>query len=118
MRAKAPVAAGLVGLAALLWLDGWLGSAPGSRSVEPSGKPPPEMARALDGAVRDLAARADAFAAAPDVVRALSGGGIAVVALPSLGEGSLSRTSRSFQERRALDNSVFSTQPRLRVSAG
>src|SRR6266540_3070779 len=61
MRAKAPVAAGLVGLAALLWLDGWLGSAPGSRSVEPSGKPPPEMARALDGAVRDL-----------------SGGGIAV----------------------------------------
>src|SRR6266540_2862067 len=55
MRAKAPVAAGLVGLAALLWLDGWLGSAPGSRSVEPSGKPPPEMARALDGAVRALA---------------------------------------------------------------
>lgn len=44
----------------------------------PGDRPPAELARALDRALRDLASRADAFAAAPDVTRALSGGGIAV----------------------------------------
>jgi signal transduction histidine kinase len=78
LRARAPLAALFVGLAALLWLDGWVFPGRSPRVETPADKPPAELARALDGAVRDLAARADAFARAPEVARSLSGGGIAV----------------------------------------
>ena len=74
---RTPLAAGIVGVAALLWLDGWtvpIGRTPAS----PAARPPPELARGLESAVADLAARAGAFAAAPDVALALGGGGIAV----------------------------------------
>ncbi len=62
-------------VAALAWLDGWVGPA---LAPARSGSPPDELRRAVEGAAKDLAARTQAFARNPDVARSLEGGGIAV----------------------------------------
>ncbi len=77
MRVRAPVAALVVGVAALLWLDGWIPSQT-PPAVRPGERPPAALAEALAGVSRDLQLRAEAFASAPDVARALGGGGIEI----------------------------------------
>jgi signal transduction histidine kinase len=58
----------------LLWLDGWIRV---PRSA-PSSLPPAAVGRALSEVAADLALRAGALAADPEVARSLEGGGIAV----------------------------------------
>jgi signal transduction histidine kinase/HAMP domain-containing protein len=69
------VAALLVGLACLPWLDGWA-VLPGTAT--PAAAPPPELARSLSGMAEDLGRRSEALAGDPEVRRSLEGGGIAV----------------------------------------
>ena len=74
-KARAPVAAAALALAALAVLDGWVPMGGPSSSTR---TPPPILREAFDQALRDLTARAVAFGRRPEVVRSLAGGGIAV----------------------------------------
>jgi signal transduction histidine kinase len=69
-----PLAAAVAGLAAVLLLDGWI---PTPRRPEPSSAPPAGLGAAFDAAVADLTRRASVATGRPELVRALSGGGIA-----------------------------------------
>ncbi len=69
------VAALLVALACLPWLDGWA-VLPGTAT--PEAAPPPELARSLASVADDLGRRAETFAADGEVRRSLEGGGIAI----------------------------------------
>ncbi len=77
MRTKtAPVAAAILGLLFLLALDGWI--PPGRLLLRPAPTPPASLGEAVGRVADDLAGRARALAAKPEVVRSLAGGGIAV----------------------------------------
>jgi signal transduction histidine kinase len=74
VRRRALLAAVLVALSLLLWLDGWLRFPP----VAPGSRPPDSFGRALRDVDEDLARRAAALAGDPEIARSLEGGGIAV----------------------------------------
>lgn len=75
-KRRATLAAAVAGVAvmALIYLDGWM--PPASRAA--ARRPPAELSAAVQSEATALAARAAAFAARPDVVRSLQGGGVAI----------------------------------------
>ncbi len=74
---RPPIRAALAAaVAALAWLDGWVGTV--SAPPPSGGAPPEDLRRAVERAAEDLAERTKAFAQNPDVARSLEGGGIVV----------------------------------------
>lgn len=74
MRRRIQLAAVLLAVAPLLWLDGWIGPFRDTRRATP----PEAAVRALREVAADLQRRAATLAAEPEVARSLEGGGIAV----------------------------------------
>ncbi|MEP6993890.1 MAG: ATP-binding protein [Acidobacteriota bacterium] len=74
MRRRALFFAVVLAAPPLLWLDGWIQLPRSARSA----RPPEEVGRALSEVGADLARRASALAANPEVARSMEGGGIAV----------------------------------------
>jgi len=74
VRQRFNLAAFLLAVPLLLWLDGWIGNPGAARSAAP-----PESERAaLRDVAADLQRRAAALAGDPEVARSMEGGGIAV----------------------------------------
>ncbi len=108
LKARAPIAAAGLALAALAVLDGWT---PAARAPNSPRMPPPILHAAFARQLADLTSRADAFGRRPEVVRSLAGGGIAVNRL------GLFAAARQALESVPNDNWLVLTDPAGRVQA-